>query len=129
MSNIRYLNVDLDIESREPLEALIADLGEEVDVLYHGQSRGLHEASFELPGITADAESTITEFCTLLFNLGPEAMGVWERAVSRTFDIGFESGDAPRSFRAIIHPDTVRNVADLNAAVIVTIYPRSEDDG
>ncbi|MEM8782206.1 MAG: hypothetical protein AAGE65_05045 [Planctomycetota bacterium] len=127
MSDIRFLNVDVEIEAREPLEALITDLSEEIHVLYQGQSRGLHEASFELPGSSGDAESTIATFCMLLENLETEARGIWDRAVSRTFDIGFESGDTPRNFRAIIHPDTIRSVADLNAAVIVTIYPRSED--
>ncbi|MEM8494082.1 MAG: hypothetical protein AAF663_01690 [Planctomycetota bacterium] len=127
MSDIQFLNVDLDIESREPLDALIADLGPEVHVLHHGQAHGLYEAGLELASERSDAESTIAAFCMLLENLETESRAIWDRAVSRTFDIGFESGDTPRNFRAIIHPETVQSIADLNAAVMVTIYPRQQD--
>ncbi len=127
MGDIRFLNVDLDVESRTSLKPLIDDLGEDVIVLHEGQSRGLYEAHFETAECGGDAESTLATFCVLLENLDTEAAEVWKTAVSRTFDIGFDSGDSPCDFRAIIHPDTVQRVAELNAAIIITIYPRPDE--
>lgn len=127
MSDIRFLNVDLDVESRTSLKPLIDDLGENVIVLHKGQSRGLYEAHFETADCGADAESTLASFCVLLENLDTDAAEVWKTAVSRTFDIGFDSGDSPRNFRAIIHPDTVQRVSKLNAAIVITIYPCPDD--
>ena len=127
MSDIRFLNVDLDVESRTPLDPLIENLGDDVIVLHCGKSRGLHEAHFEIADSGCDAESTLSTFCTLLENLAPEAAQVWKHAVSRTFDLGFDSGDAPRSFRSILHPQIIQRIASLEAALIITIYPRPDD--
>ena len=127
MADIAFLNVDLDVESDHSLDALVADLGEDVVVLHHGQARGLHVASFET-ATDATAEATILQFCLLLENLSEEARAVWEGCCTRTFDIGFDSGDSPSSLRSVLHPRTVKRVADLGAAVVVTIYARRPGD-
>ena len=129
MSDVRFLNVDLDVESRGPLDVLVDDLGDDVAVLHHGGSRGLYEAHFEIPYTgAADVEATIASFCTLLENLSPDAREVWHSCILRQFDIGFESGDTPTCFQAVIHQDSVKRVANLGATIVITIYPRRGDD-
>ena len=128
MADIAFLNVDLDVESDHPLDALVADLGEDVVVLHHGRARGLHVASFETADDAKSAEATILKFCRLLENLSDEARGVWEGCCTRTLDIGFDSGDSPSSLRSVLHPGTVKRVAELGAAITVTIYARRPGD-
>ena len=128
MADITFLNVDLDVESDRPLEALVADLGEEVVVLHHGQARGLHVATLETAADSKSAEATILNFCMLLENLSDDARAVWDGCCTRTLDIGFDSGDSPSSLRSVLHPGTVRRVAELGAAITVTIYARRPGD-
>lgn len=45
---IQFRNVDLEIESRDPIDNIISELGEEVLVLHDGRIRGLHHANLEL---------------------------------------------------------------------------------
>ena len=124
MLGIRYLNVDLDIESREPLAPIIEALDGDVAVLYQGTAREFYTLSLEVADCSfGDAEATINNLCLLLENLPPEARQLWDRCCTRIFDIGYESGDHPRSFRSILHPETVARVAALGAAIMVTIYP------
>ncbi|MFI4862007.1 MAG: hypothetical protein ACIAXF_15175 [Phycisphaerales bacterium JB063] len=128
MSDITFMNVDLEVESPNPLDVLIEDLGEDVLVLHNSQARGLHTAAFEVSYGGGDAESSLSLFCTLIENLSPKAKAVWDACISRTFDLGYGSGDTPRNFRSIIHPDTVARIAKLNAVLVVTIYPVWEKD-
>ncbi len=123
MSDITFRNVDLDVESPRPLGVLIQDFGEDVIVLHQSEARGLHTAAFEVSYGGGDAESILELFCALVEGLSPEAKAVWDGCISRTFDLGYGSGDLPRNFRSIIHPDTVARIAKLNAALVVTIYP------
>lgn len=127
MPGIRYLNVDLELESRDPLAPIVEALGEDIAVLHHGTARGLHTASLEVAGCTSgDAEATIDSLCSLVENLPPEARRLWNGCCTRLFDIGYESGDSPASFRSVLHSETVARVAALGAAIMVTIYPPLE---
>ena len=130
MGDIKFLNVDLEVVARQPLDALIDDLGEDVAVLYHGTAKDNRwMVSFELnTGRTESAESAIDGFCELLDYLEAEAKAVWDSAVSRTFDIGYESGTKPRSFQSVIHPQMIERIAALNAGIVVTIYPPVKND-
>lgn len=124
MSQIIFLNVDLEVESREPLDPLVKALGDDVLVMYNGACRGHFLAAFELAtGDGGGVEETMDRFCSLLEHLGKRGRAAWRGAMIRTFDIGFESGTEPSHFRAIIHPATMKRIAKLDAALIVTIYP------
>jgi len=57
--DIRYLNTDLEIESKSDLSKIVDEFGDDVSVLYHGEVRGYQHASFEIPGNTAGADETI----------------------------------------------------------------------
>ena len=121
MPDVRYRNVDLELESRASLAPIIEAFGEDVIVLYQGDSRELFTASFEAAGscCSGDAEGAISGLCRLVENLPDDARRLWDKCCTRVFDIGYESGDSPRSLRSILHPETVARVAALGAAIVV----------
>jgi hypothetical protein len=130
VADIAFLNVDLDVESKVPLTPLVAAFGDDVVVLHQGESRGLYTLSCEAAnsGCGKDAESIIGSLCEVVENLPEDCRQIWDQCCSRVFDIGYDSGDSPRCFRSVIHPQTIQRVASLGAAIMVTIYRRSKND-
>ena len=129
MQHVRYLNVDLEIESKSDLSKIVEEFGEDVSVLYCGEMRGYQHASFEIPGNTADADETINHFCLLVEELTEEAREVWQSCCSRVMDVGFESGTTPWNFRSEIRASTVQRVAAIGASIVITIYPLFDESG
>lgn len=68
MQHVRYLNVDLVIESKSDLAKIVEEFGEDVSVLYCGEMRGYQHASFEIPANPAGADETIMTFVCLWNN-------------------------------------------------------------
>ena len=125
--NAQYLNTDLEIESKDDLARIVEEFGEDVLVLYHGETRGYQNASFEIAGGSADADSTINSFCELVEQLPQDVREIWDGCCSRIFDIGYESGKSPQSFRSEIRAATMQRIAKIGAGVVVTIYPETEN--
>ena len=124
--HVRYLNVDLEIESKSDLSKIVEEFGEDVIVLYCGERRGYQHASFESPN-HADADETINHFCLLVEELPTEARAIWDGCCSRVMDVGYESGISPQNFRSEIRASTVQRVAAIGASIVITIYPLSHD--
>jgi hypothetical protein len=127
MQDVRYLNVDLEIESKSDLSKIVEEFGDDVSVLYCGEMRGYQHASFEISANIADADETINHFCLLVEGLPKDAREVWDACCSRVMDVGFESGTSPQNFRSEIRASTVQRVAAIGASIIITIYPVSDD--
>jgi hypothetical protein len=130
LMEVRFLNVDLEIESSEDLQPIIDDFGESVSVLYHGENgSGFNLASFEVyPSGARDIDGIIAEFCLYIENLSPEAKEIWDKCFSKRFDAGFQSGDFPRSYKTEIRADIVERVAKVGASIVVTIYPEPAEN-
>lgn len=124
-----YLNTDLLIESKSDLSRIVQEFGDDVSVLYHGETRGYQHASFEVDrsGTSAGADEVINAFCDLVENLPEEAREIWDGCCSNVFDIGYESGPSPRSFRSELRAPTIRRVAAIGASVVITIYSLSDE--
>lgn len=125
--NVRYLNTDLEIESKNDLSKIVQEFGEDVIVLHCGEARGYQLASFEIPGTTASADETINYFCALVEELTKEAREVWEGCCSRVMDVGYESGTSPHNLRSEIRASTIQRVAAIGASIVITIYSLSDD--
>ena len=125
--HVKYLNTDLEIESKEDLSRIVQEFGEDVSVLYCGEIRGYQHASFEIPANTAGADETINQFCELVEQLPKEAREIWEGCCSRIIDIGYESGTSPRNFRSEIRASTIQRVAAIGASIVITIYSLSKN--
>ena len=124
---IRYLNTDLDIESKSDLSRIVEEFGEDVIVLHHEERRGYQHASFEISGNGTDADGVINSFCRLVEQMPEEVREIWDGCVSRVFDIGYESGSMPQNFRSEIRASTIQRVAEVGASVVITIYPETGD--
>ena len=122
---VQYLNVDLEIESKNDLSEIVQEFGDDVSVLYCGEVRGYQHASFEIPANTAGADETINRFCSLVEELSPEARELWDDCCSRVMDVGYQSGTSPQNFRSEIRASTVQRVAAIGASIVITIYPLS----
>jgi len=121
---IRYLTVDLDIESKQDLAGLVQDLGEDVMVLHNGPAKTFNHASFELAYDSySGPDEAISGFCVLIENLSPEARTIWNNCFTRLFDVGFECGSAPNRFWFELRPQTIQRVAAIGASIAMSIYP------
>jgi hypothetical protein len=121
-----FLNVDLDLESTKSLDALLADFGDDVHVLYHGPSDDqTNLVALEVyEGDDEDPDSIINVFCDLIDKLSTKGRAAWQSCSMRRFDIGFESGTSGHPLCVDLNPKTLQRVADLSASIGVTIYPK-----
>jgi hypothetical protein len=55
--DVKYLNTDLEIESKDDISKIVEDFGEDVIVLHHGEIRGYQHASFEIAASPSDADT------------------------------------------------------------------------
>jgi hypothetical protein len=125
---VKYLNTDLDIESKQDLSGIIEEFCADVLVLHHGEIRGYQHAAFEIAGSCSDADGTINYFCALIEGLPKEVREIWNDCCSRILDIGYESGTFPNNFRSEIRPSTIQRVAEIGASIVITIYPLLAED-
>lgn len=125
---VRYLNTDLEIQSKDDLSRIVEEFGEDVLILHHGEIREYQHASFEMAGNTSGADEVINYFCTLVDGLPIEVRGIWDGCCSRILDIGYESGTTSPNYRSEIRPSTIRRVAEIGASLVITIYPPHKDD-
>ena len=125
--DIKYLNTDLEIESKSDLSEIVKQFGEDVLLHHHGEIRGYQHASFSIAGGSTDADATIDFFCLLVEQLPKHVREIWDGCCSRILDIGYESGTSPQNFRSEIRAATIQRVAKIGASLVVTIYPGKLD--
>jgi len=120
----QFLNVDLDVYSRSDLQTLVKGFGKKVDALYVGRERGGYSAHLELGGYQRkfSADSTIRAFCTLIRALPKMERNFWNKATTREFSVGVEAGHQPFACDFRIEAQTVKAVAELGAAIVLTVY-------
>ncbi|MEM9481611.1 MAG: hypothetical protein AAGA58_18325 [Verrucomicrobiota bacterium] len=122
-----FLNVDLEIETPEPLDRACGGLLEaEAFKLYDGETKGGFLATFEVKDglLNTDPNSIINTFCDIVAGFDERARRIWDRASRRTFDIGYETDDKDGSFHSELKNDVLARVAELSADVRLTLYPR-----
>jgi hypothetical protein len=126
-----FLNVDLDLESTKPLDKLLAELGDTVDVLHHGPLDEIaHYAALEInEGDDNDPDSIVNAFCKRIEGLSPASKKLWKQCKARRFDIGVlsstTSGKQFKGLRLDLQPKTLGRIAALSAQVVFTIYPKN----
>ena len=128
--NILFANVDLEIKSKDDLQCLIDSFGKDIDVLYHERlENGLDFVSLEFhlnkveSGIYGSADETINAFYSKIVNFPPESRKIWDRCLEKKFDIGFESGNSGETFNTNIKSETIKQIAEIGASIVITIYP------
>ncbi len=124
--NIDFLNVDLEIESKNDLQIIVNELGKDCSLsIYDKNESGNNSAVFSHRAAFNDYSINviISLFCDSIENLSPKARDVWNSCRIRKFDAGFESGNFPENFQSEIRADIIKRVAALGASIAITIYP------
>lgn len=123
-AHTQYLNVDLDILSRSPLDRLASAMGPRAYVLYVGRHGRRYGARLELARshVGMSADKTIRGLVRLVETLPPAERRLWDGALSREFNIGIEAGLQPHAFELRLKPATVESIVRIGATLVVTVY-------
>lgn len=122
---IKFLNVDLVIDSYENLQPLVNELAGNVSVMFNGEwENNLNRLSLAIKySYEKTADEIVLEFCYLIEKFSSESNLIWNRCQKREFDVGFESGSSLTSYETEIQAETIQRVAKLGGSILITIYP------
>jgi hypothetical protein len=121
MNEIRFLNVDLDIESTNDISPIVQEFSGRLSIMRNEQKEGLYIASFETG--YEEENKIVEEYVSLIEGLSPEAIEIWNNCTKREFDFGYDSGDWPNDFHSKISEKSIKSLARVGGSVTVTIYP------
>ena len=122
--SVRFLNVDLEIESDLSLEPIVdAFQASGLRCLTHIRTKRGRLASFEITDCPTDANDVVSAFCDVIERLGANARVVWETATVRRFDHVFRSDGSGPLFRSELNEMTLGRLVKLGATVALSIYP------
>ena len=125
-----FRNVDLEIESATPLDALVAEWGENVVVLYSGPGRlgpgpalksRRHLLTLETAPEYKDPDRAIHAFCALVEGLSPANRSRWD-ATQKRFDLGDELRSTEQWAHFALRPDALARLTASGATLAVSIY-------
>lgn len=127
--NAHFRNVDLEIESASPLDALPAAMGKRVVVLFSGPAQKPRRQLLALEGsrFLKSPDAAVHALCAVVEELPAEARRIWNSS-RREFDVGFELRASEGSSRFSLRPDTLERIAKLGATLAVT-YDQGETNG
>ena len=119
----RFLNVDLEVESRRNPEPLVAALGSSTVVLASFRRRGYHVVTFELAGSPKSAAAAMRSFVKLVRRLPPAARSIWRASRRLDFDAGFELPAGRQVVALRVPPEVAQQVAAVGGRIVFTLYP------
>ncbi len=119
-----FLNVDLEVFSRESLAGFGTSLGRSVHVLHEGRWGRRYASCMELwaSGYGQSTDSIMRRMTRLLDKMSPKAKRLWSRAQVRQLNVGIQAAHKPRGFELVVSAETLRSMAKLGAQIVVTVY-------
>jgi hypothetical protein len=119
-----FLNVDLDVWSRTPLDPIVDAFGDRVFVLHVGKWRRRYSAHCELAGYRKNpsADLLIVRLVQLVKRLPKPLRQLWNSAYAREFNIGIEAARKSSVFELRLRPETLSEVAAIGGRIVVTVY-------
>ena len=117
-----FLNVDLDISSREDLTPLAAALERRLLVLHVGREGSRYHARFELRTEPSSPDLALRRLAQAIQSLPVRQQARWRRATTREFNIGIQAGREPHCSEFSVAAPTVAMVAKVGGRVVVTVY-------
>lgn len=121
-SRTSFLNVDLDLSSREDLASLAAALQSTLIVLHVGRVRNRYHARFELRTQPSSPDRAIRGLARAIQALPVRQQARWRRATTRDFNIGIQSAGAPHCTEFLVAAETVAMVARVGGRIVVSVY-------
>jgi hypothetical protein len=124
-----FLNLDLELWSRESLASLGSYLSERAHVLYNGETPDGYLLTAEpLHGGMGETPETCTaELLLTLDSLPEDFRAMIRRCDSRVFDYGFDSGLATPPLAVAVPSHQISRMAQWDIAIRVTVYPYRPD--
>jgi len=117
-----YLNVDLEIESRGKLDAVIAELGPKFLELWNSRHRGVHHLHYNA-GITTTPAKNMLELIRAIDKMPPAAKKQLAAAKRKELNIGVQAGDDPSAWSPVpLDPKTLAACVKYDLAVGFTVY-------
>ena len=118
----QYITTDLELESPNDLTPIAQEFEDDVLVQFCGAMGDRHTASFGLfrEGSVA---TDINFFCDLVENLSDSSQKLWNSCTRIDFNIGYEAGDEPKSWRSSIPTEVLTRIAKNRGDIVITIYP------
>ena len=115
--------MDLEIVSRSRLALLEAGFSKAAHALHSAALRtGIYLLSLESNRYPKDADSGIVALCNAVDELGGAERRLWDRALSRTFDVGCSLETKSRLVQVVLRPETLKRVIALRATVAFSCY-------
>jgi len=121
-----FLNVDLDIRSRQDLDPLIAALGRRILVLHAARHGRTYTAHLELARSPKSSDAAIRAFAGLIRALPKGARRLWDTATVRDFNIGVQAAMQPHAYEIALAHETIEAVSALRARIVLTVYAAEE---
>ena len=125
MANIEFLNIDLDIVSKNDIAPIIDEFGDQVCVLNNESRDGNYCASFET--VCTEENKIIETYVALVNDLSPGTRKLWNECTLREFDFGYSSGETPSTFRSKISSKSVKELSEVGGSIVITIYPINDE--
>jgi hypothetical protein len=124
-----FLNVDVDVFSKSPLDALAAALAKKVSLHYIGLvGHEVFQLHFGLYN-PKTANLAIRRIVKLIESLPRSPRRLWKAAEKRVFDVGFQGGKKPHCSEFDIDEKAVAAVARVGGSLRITIYPAPAVEG
>jgi hypothetical protein len=117
-----FLNVDLDISSREDLAPLAAALEPRLFALHVGRSGRMYRARLELRTQPRSADAAIQGMVRGIQSLPRRKQECWKRATTRDFNIGIQAGAQPYASEYSVAEATVGMVDKVRGRITITVY-------
>jgi len=129
---VGFLNVDLEIVSRSKLDAVEVGFSKLARKLYCAPLRkGIYLLAVACNHCPKNADAGILALCDAVDQLGRAERRLWDRALSRRFDVGYSFTPGVSSVQVALDPETLGRVVTLGGTVAFTCYEDldSEPDG
>lgn len=133
---IFFINLDLELYSKEDLTLLHDELKDRVFILHNGFIKVEGEKYYLLSLESnldydylnsSDVIDKLTlNICELITKLSPESRQLWDNCYQKIFNYGYESGVKPFPFSNQLFADTIKKIASLDGSVKITIYPMKD---
>ena len=126
MSEIRFLNIDLEIESKENFGLLVKEFEKHWVSFHFSENEGMYSASFETAELST--KEIMNEYFNVIDSLSGDMLELLNNCLTRKFDIGFNSGITPRSFSYSIDNEILNKITSIGCTINITIYPMNNNE-
>ena len=122
MIKTSFINVDLELFSKESLAPLAEELHGRIFILQNGIIDEMYQLAFECLFDGTDAGSVLESFLMLIESLSEASKDKLSKCSSRVLDIGYESGEVG-IITNTLSATLLSQVAGFGFDINITVYP------